>query len=136
MKTNNYTGLVFSVGVIALAIGISYNVATHKVINVDNEYWYTTVADTRESMALGLGDRDSICSTCGMLFDFKDGLDKERIFWMKDMKFNLDIYWLDKDYNILLKEKNLSPDTYFKNDKPLVYGQGVNARYVFEVKAR
>ena len=92
MKTNNYTGLVFSIGVIALAIGIFYNVATHKVIKVDNEYWYTTVADTRESMALGLGDRDSIFSTCGMLFDFKDGLDKERIFWMKDMKFNLDIY--------------------------------------------
>lgn len=133
---DSYLGVIFSFGVIAIIIGAFYGIASHKVIRVDNEYWYTTIADEPGEWSKGLGDTNDICHTCAMLFDFKDGVDKERTFWMKGMKFNLDIYWLDKDYNVLYVERNLSPSTYYDYNPPQTFGQGVNARYVFEVKSR
>lgn len=125
-----------SITFVMIIIGAFYNIASHKVLKINGEYWYTTIADEREEWAKGLGQAEPICDSCGMLFDFKDNIDRERVFWMKDMRYNLDIYWLDKDYNVLHVEKNLSPDTYFNNNPPLTYGQGINARYVFEVKAQ
>ena len=135
-SVDSYLGVIFSFGVIAIIIGAFYGIASHKVIKVDNEYWYTTIADEPSEWSKGLGDTNDICDTCAMLFDFKDGVDRERTFWMKGMKFNLDIYWLDKDYNVLHAERNLSPSTYYDYNPPQTFGQGVNARYVFEVKSR
>ncbi len=51
------------------------------------------IADTKETRAKGLGGRDSIATDSGMLFVF-DSADKHR-FWMKDMKFPIDIIWIN-----------------------------------------
>jgi len=50
--------------------------------------------------------------------------------WMKDMKFPIDIIWLDKDMSVISKELNVSPDTY-----PQVFYPSREAYYVLEVKA-
>jgi uncharacterized membrane protein (UPF0127 family) len=51
-------------------------------------------------------------------------------FWMKDMKFHLDILWLDNSKRIVSIERNMSPRSYPETACPQEA-----ARYVFEVNA-
>ncbi len=50
------------------------------------------VADTPAKMKLGLGERDGLIENEGMLFPYSSKT--PAAFWMKDMRFSLDIIWL------------------------------------------
>lgn len=53
------------------------------------------IAATDEEKTKGLGDRDTLCPTCAMLFIFDE---RERYaFGMRGMRFPLDIVWLSGD---------------------------------------
>lgn len=64
----------------------------------------------------------------GMLFVF-DRNAKWPI-WMKDMKYPIDIIWIDKNKRVVWIERNVTPTTYPKSFKPLT-----ESRYVLEVAA-
>ena len=50
------------------------------------------VADTQETRTLGLGERDFLAEDSGMLFTY---LEPDSLgFWMKGMRFPIDIIWL------------------------------------------
>ena len=68
----------------------------------------TEIADTEKSRELGLGYRDSLCTDCAMLFRF----DVPGIypFWMKGMRFPLDLAWI-RDGKIVFIEKNIPADS-------------------------
>ncbi len=86
------------------------------------------VVETPQAQQRGLSGRPSLERDQGMLFVFKRP-DKYCI-WMKDMRFDLDILWLDHNKRVVLIERNVSPSTYphsFCPDQP--------ARYVLEVNA-
>ena len=51
-------------------------------------------------------------------------------FWMKDMKFSLDLIWMDKNLAIVDMTKNLSPETF-----PAVFSSSSPVKYVLEVNA-
>lgn len=51
------------------------------------------IADTPQARAKGLGERESISSDSGMLFIFPES--KKYQFWMKGMKFPLDIIFIN-----------------------------------------
>ncbi len=76
----------------------------------------------------GLGSRVELASGRGMLFIFDDR--GEHCFWMKDMKFPIDIVWLDETKTIIAKEVNVSPETY-----PRSFCPGQPSKYVIEVKS-
>lgn len=61
-------------------------------VRIGSTLFSVEIADTEEKQGLGLGGRDVLCDTCGMLFLF-DHSDKYA-FWMKDMRFPLDILWI------------------------------------------
>ncbi len=86
------------------------------------------LVDTIETRALGLSFREGLSASSGMLFIFEDT--EEHGFWMKDMRFPIDIAWLDEDFCIIHIEQNLAPSTY-----PTVYEPNAPARYVLEVSA-
>lgn len=86
------------------------------------------VMKTAEELERGLGGRDPLPPDRAMLFVFKR--DDYWPFWMKDMKFSIDIIWLDADLKVVTAIKNMSPDTY-----PKVYFPDVPARYVIEASA-
>jgi uncharacterized protein len=70
----------------------------------------TLVADiavTNEQMAKGLSVKDGLAENEAMLFVF--GNEAEHTFWMKDMKFPIDIIWIDSDKTIIHIEHNLQP---------------------------
>jgi uncharacterized membrane protein (UPF0127 family) len=81
-----------------------------------------------EAFAKGLAGRPCITDTEGMLFSFKQP--GQYPFWMKGMKFPIDIIWIGADHRVTAVEVNESPSTYpdkFVNQKP--------AQYVLEIKA-
>lgn len=81
----------------------------------------------------GLSKYDSLPLDQGMLFIF----DKSDIytFWMKDMKFAIDIIWIDQDKNVVDIARNVPPEPG-KNDVQLrQYKPNAAAKYVLEVNA-
>lgn len=85
------------------------------------------IADTPKAQAKGLGGRDSLASSQGMLFVY----DRPQLvcFWMKDTKFNLDMIWFDEYRNITKIKQDVSPETY-----PESYCMP-NTKYVIELPA-
>jgi len=92
-----------------------------KTFNVD-------VADNDYTMQKGLSGRKLIADNEGMIFIFGK-LDKHG-FWMKEMKFPIDIIWMDKNFVINHIESNVEPSTY-----PTIFYPENNALYVLEVRA-
>jgi len=85
-------------------------------------------ARTNDEQTLGLSGRDSLALNSGMLFYFDH--DDFWKFWMKDMKFSIDIIWLDKDFRVIDIKNNATPSTY-----PELFTSKNVARYVLEVPA-
>jgi uncharacterized membrane protein (UPF0127 family) len=52
-------------------------------------------------------------------------------FWMKDMKFAIDIVWLDESKSIVHIESNVLPSSY-----PQIYRPDARAKYVIEFHAQ
>ena len=86
------------------------------------------VADTPELQEKGLGDRASITSDEAMLFIFQ--VPAPYGFWMKDMNFPIDMFWLDQSGRIIFIEANVLPSSY-----PEVFTPPSPAQYVLETQA-
>ena len=87
-----------------------------------------TVADTPEEREQGLGGWSGLSEDEGMLFVFeKDG---KPAFWMKDMKFAIDILWISSEGVVVDIRQDVSPETY-----PTVFAPRSEARYVLELPA-
>ncbi len=86
------------------------------------------IAKSKEQKSQGLSGRESLPTGSGMLFVFdtasSDG------FWMKDMRFSLDIIWANSEGVIETIFETISPDTY-----PNVFKPKVPSRYVLELPA-
>ena len=50
------------------------------------------VSKTETEREAGLSRRENLCGECGMLFIFEQA--KNYPFWMKEMRFNLDMLWI------------------------------------------
>ena len=84
------------------------------------------IADTNEERSLGLGRRAELCPSCAMLFLFDT--DARHGFWMAEMRFPIDIMWLDGDTAVHI-ERRVSPQS------TEVYFPPRNADRVLEVNA-
>jgi uncharacterized protein len=86
------------------------------------------VSDTEELRAKGLSGQDGLNAAEGMLFVFE----REGYwgFWMKDMKFSIDIAWIGSDMRIVHIEKRVAPETF-----PKVFSPTKRALYVVELQA-
>ncbi len=62
---------------------------------------------TSELMSKGLAVKNQMKENEAMLFVFKEP--SKHSFWMKDMKFPIDIMWLDNNGKIVHIEENLEP---------------------------
>jgi uncharacterized protein len=86
------------------------------------------VANTDAERMQGLSGRSGLQENEGLLFIFEQ--QGYYGFWMKDMKFPIDIAWLDKNKKIIHIESNILPDTY-----PEVFSPTSPALYVLEASA-
>ena len=86
------------------------------------------VSDTDNKRKRGLGGKEKIDELEGMLFVFEE--DKRHGIWMKDVKFPLDIIWLNHLSEVIHIEERISPDTF-----PKTFHPNNPSRYVLEVNA-
>jgi len=90
------------------------------------------IADTSERQVTGLSYRESLEKNSGMLFAFESR--ELKVFWMKDMKFPLDIIWIDGD-KIIKIDKNApvagsNPEKRYYSGEPVDYVLEVNGGFV------
>ncbi len=78
-----------------------------RAVHIGEITYVLEIAATDLERARGLGGRDSLCETCGMLFVF--GQPGWHAFWMKDMRFPIDIVWMLGD-RVVFVARDASPD--------------------------
>ncbi|MBI3601957.1 MAG: DUF192 domain-containing protein [Candidatus Omnitrophica bacterium] len=86
------------------------------------------VVTAMEDLQRGLQGRDSLSDNHGMLFVFSD--DDYHRFWMKDMKFAIDMIWIDHQHHMVTIAPSCPPCT---QEPCAVYTPSQKARYVLEV---
>ena len=86
------------------------------------------IANTPEMREHGLSGRAGLADGEGMLFVFPE--DGPHAFWMKDMRFPIDIVWLSHEWEVVDITSHVSPDTY-----PTAFSPQTPARYVLELPA-
>ncbi|MBI4033860.1 DUF192 domain-containing protein [Candidatus Saccharibacteria bacterium] len=100
-----------------------------KAVQIGSTQIKTEVASADAERAKGLGGRPCIESDRGMLFVFdKPG---RYPFWMKDMRFPIDIVWISPNHRVVGLEVDVLPssfpDRFVNKDEP--------AQYVLELQA-
>ena len=112
----------------ALAQEFSYahaTVITPKGVSIPVE-----VSDTPEKRSLGLGKRDKLKKGWGMLFVFEKRIPHS--FWMKNMRFPIDIIWLDNQRIVELAE-NVPPPQ--EGESPKVMEPRFPSNFVLELES-
>lgn len=102
-------------------------------IQIKNAKIFAETATTPEAKALGLGNRVILEPNRGMLFDFSKTQNARPTFWMKNMKFNIDIIWIKNSKIVYIHENVPAPEN---PDSPLpTYTPPQDIDYVLEVNA-
>ena len=91
------------------------------------------IAASAADQKKGLGKRESLPLNEGMLFVFeKTGA---YTFWMKDVKFALDIIWLDENKDVVDIAPNAPAQPGMSERDLILYKPKSDAKYVLEVNA-
>lgn len=102
---------------------------TEKIqLSIKDTYLSVEVSDSLSEQAQGLSGRQTLASGEGMLFVYERPTVPS--FWMKDMKFSIDIIWIGKDRRVAEITANITPETY-----PQAFQPSNPVQYVLEVTA-
>src|SRR3989344_5020964 len=99
-----------------------------KIVKIGNKTLNLEIADMGEERVRGLSGRESLPANTGLLFVFEK--EEKHGIWMKDMKFPIDIAWLDKNKQIIHIEHNVLPQTF-----PKIFTPKETSLYVLETTA-
>ncbi|MEI8224283.1 MAG: DUF192 domain-containing protein [bacterium] len=116
-------GSAIGIGLLAAGVFFAWNyfhtttneyLPTDHVVTIGGKTIQVRIADTEAVQVQGLSGFKTLPADQGMFFIFNK-LDYYA-FWMKDMRFPLDIVWMkqvnDNNYTVVNVMQNVSPDTY------------------------
>ena len=86
------------------------------------------IADSDAERTLGLSGRESLAAGSGLLFLFDTP--SKYGFWMKDMRFPIDIVWIDENWQVVSIDRGVEPSSY-----PQIYEPVVPAKFVLELNS-
>ena len=95
------------------------------IVNIAGKSYRLIVVDSEEEKEQGLMDVEELDSDEGMLFDYRDDVQEEISFWMKDTYIPLDIIFVGKD-NVVISVQQGEPES----EEAIVEN---NVAYVIEV---
>lgn len=98
------------------------------ILKVGDQSLILEIADTEEKRVQGLSDRDSLGENHGMLFVFDEP--GSYGFWMKDMRFPIDIVFLDVNLRVINVYQGVKPETF-----PTPFYPVAPAKYVLEINS-
>jgi uncharacterized membrane protein (UPF0127 family) len=131
--TRRSTGLkiaYIAIAVLVVASALAYVLTRPGVVKatVGTRQYRLVEAQTAAEREKGLSGRKNLALNQGMLFVYqKPGT---YCFWMKDMRFSIDMIWLGNSKQVLAVKPNVSPSTYPQSFCPVP-----NAKYVIELSA-
>ncbi len=103
------------------------------LVNIRDLKLSTILVNNDADRKKGLSKRDSLPLNAAMLFVFDSNA--QHAIWMKDMKFAIDILWLDESKKIIEIAQNVPPEPG-KRDRDLkIYSPSGESRYVLETNA-
>ena len=97
-------------------------------LSVNGHQFRAEVADSADERQLGLSGRSGLGDDEVLLFVFGEA--GRHGIWMKDMRFAIDIFWLDAEGQVIHAEHDVSPDTF-----PTTFSPSSDAWYVVEANA-
>ena len=101
-------------------------------VKVNDQKIRVEVVNSPSSTMLGLSGRDSIGAD-GMLFIFPKS--HQQYFWMKDMKFPIDMIWIDDGTVLRVTENVPVPDENTPDNKLEIYSSELDVNMVLEVES-
>ena len=120
--------IIVAIGLMIIGFAIAAEGKPTPAVTIRGVTFAVVVADALDERLRGLSGREALAEGEGMWFVFdKPGL---HAIWMKDMRFSIDVLWLDDTLRVIHIEERLSPDSY-----PEVFKPRAPARYVLEVPA-
>lgn len=111
-------------------ITFQVNKSATSIITINSASFQVELARTQKEQVRGLSGRESLPKDTGMLFLFDKPL--YHSFWMRGMKFPLDIIFILND-KVMAVYENLPPASEAIN--PPIYGSEVIADKVLEINA-
>ena len=103
---------------------------SNKICIEDKTCFVVEIADDSEEMTRGLSGRESLDENEGMLFIFQKEITPS--FWMKNMKFSIDIIWINEEKTVIKIDRNLNP--CFGYGCP-IFSPSQPAKYVLEINS-
>ena len=128
--------LVLIVLLVGVMVKFKYMVEEKTTVSISGQEFHVEMVSAKTQLEKGLGGRDSLCDDCGMLFIFPQS--GSYSFWMKDMRFNLDIIWIENG-KITFIARNVSFDSKetinprVPADRVLEINAGLSDKYGFKV---
>src|SRR3972149_4363578 len=117
MKYQRLLIFLLALGAIILAVFLGSKTFTCQAnyrdnidVRVNSAVIKTEIAGTPAERTRGLSGRECIGKNQGMLFVF----DKPDYypFWMKNMRFPIDIIWIDASKKVVYVKSNVAPSSY------------------------
>jgi uncharacterized membrane protein (UPF0127 family) len=103
---------VLFVAAFIVLIGVVYQAHQPPKIGLNGHIFKAEIANTEALREKGLSGRDSIGPKDSMVFVFNK--QDNYCFWMKDMKFSIEMIWVDSSSNVTAIEY-ATPDSYPTN---------------------
>lgn len=104
-----------------------------RVLKIGNTEIQVEISDTRDKRAKGLGGREKIASNSGMLFVFSKS-DKYS-FWMKGLKFPLDMIWIKDNMVVDIIKNAKQPEPNQRDETLPIYLPKETVDTVLEVNS-
>jgi uncharacterized protein len=101
------------------------------VITINNHSFKVSVAASQKELEIGLSEAKSLSESQGMIFIFEKP--DHYSFWMKNMKFPIDIIYINQDKIITIKDNVAPPKD--NNEIPSIYTPDEPSNKVLEIKA-
>jgi uncharacterized protein len=107
---------------------------TPTTVTIGDASFAIELAVTLQQRAQGLSGRPSLAPGTGMLFIF--GSESRHSFWMKDMRFPLDMVWISAEYAVVDITEDVPPPDPGQTTSDLpTYMPAEPAQYVLEINA-
>lgn len=109
---------------------------TSRFITKSKEVIFLEISSTDQEKQKGLSGRKekSFPLNRGMLFIYKNSSPKK--FWMPDTYFNLDIFFMNKNFKITHIERNVPHHPGYKEPPKIYRTKPYKARYVLEMNSK
>ena len=99
-----------------------------RALSVGSVVIEVAIADNQQTRRMGLSNLSSLSLKQGLFFVFP--VNSTPGIWMKDMKFPIDIIWMNEKLQVVDIHRDISPDTY-----PTSFHPKVPAKFALEVNA-